>query len=316
MHPLETASPNTFIESALMEEERTIASLLPLNVSRSFLQNDAYVKKLSEHIIRKVADKLTQLFKNEREAYNGYWKDIAVFVKYGCLREDKFFDRVKDALLFETVDHAFKTKAEMGETIYYVAEPEKQAVYIRHAKELGREVVILNHELDMPFIQMLEMKSAPLKFVRIDAALEGEAGSEEDVEYFKALFRSALNDEKIKIEVHALDEKALPAMIKETEESRRMQEMRKQFERMSGNGEGMDFDSMFPVEQTLLINSAHPLIKKLRDLVADDSKKDIHDALTKQLFKLAQLGHGSLEADALVDYVDENVKLLEHLLGR
>ncbi len=289
---------------------------LPLNVSRSFLQNDAYVKKLSEHIIRKVADKLTQLFKNEREAYNGYWKDIAVFVKYGCLREDKFFDRVKDALLFETVDHEFKTKAEMGETIYYVAEPEKQAVYIRHAKELGREVVILNHELDMPFIQMLEMKSAPLKFVRIDAALEGEAGSEEDVEYFKALFRSALNDEKIKIEVHALDEKALPAMIKETEESRRMQEMRKQFERMSGNGEGMDFDSMFPVEQTLLINSAHPLIKKLRDLVADDSKKDIHDALTKQLFKLAQLGHGSLEADALVDYVDENVKLLEHLLGR
>ncbi len=287
---------------------------LPLNVSRSFLQNDAYVKKLSEHIIRKVADKLTQLFKNEREAYNGYWKDIAVFVKYGCLREDKFFDRVKDALLFETVDAEYKTREELGETIYYVAEPEKQAVYIRHAKELGRTVVVLNHELDMPFVQLLEMKCSPVKFVRIDAAVEGEAGSEEDTKYFEKLFQSALDDKKIKIEVVALDEKALPAMIKETEESRRMQEMRKQFERMSGNGEDMDFDSMFPVEQTLLVNSNHPLVKKLRTYEGESDKKEVHDALTKQLYLLAQLGHGSLEADALADYVDENVKLLEKLI--
>lgn len=288
---------------------------LPLNVSRSFLQNDAYVKKLSEHIIRKVADKLTQLYKNEREAYNGYWKDISVFVKYGCLREEKFFERVKEALLFETVDGEFKTREELGETIYYVAEPEKQSVYIRHAKEQSRTVVILNHELDMPFIQMLEMKLSPVKFVRIDAAVEGKAATEEDVKFFEQLFRAALHDENLKVEVQALDEKALPTMIKESEESRRMQEMRKQFERMSGNGEGMDFDSLFPIEQTLIVNSAHPLIKKLQAAEAEETeKKPVYDAMLKQLYKLAQLGHGSLQADALADYVVDSVQLLEELL--
>lgn len=289
---------------------------LPLNVSRSFLQNDGYVKKLSEHIIRKVADKLTQLFKKEREAYNGYWKDIAVFVKYGCLREEKFFERVGEALLFETVDGAFKTRAELGETIYYVAEPEKQAVYIRRAKEMGREVVILNHELDMPFIQYLEMKFSPLKFVRVDAELEGEAASAEESAPLEALFRRAAGDEKLKVEAKTMAEGAPPSLIRESEESRRAQEMRRQFERMSAQGEGgMDLDSLFPVERVLVVNLAHPLVKKLSALEGDEAKSALRDGLAKQLYLLALLGHGSLAAEALADFMDENVRFMTELLG-
>ena len=129
---------------------------IPLNVSRSYLQNDGYVKKLSGHIVRKVADKLNQVFEDDRTAYEGYWKDIHIFIKYGVMRDPKFYERIKDSLLFKGVDDSFKTLSELEETIYYTIDPEKQINYIKRAEKAGHTVVVMDDELDVPYMSFLE----------------------------------------------------------------------------------------------------------------------------------------------------------------
>ena len=272
---------------------------LPLNVSRSFLQNDDYVGKLSMHIIRKVADKLNQLFKDQREDYNKYWQDIGVFVKYGMLREEKFYDRVKDSLIFKTVDDTFVTLTDLPDTIYYTPNAGQQVTYVQMAKARDLQVVVMDHELDNHFMSFMESKNNGKHFKRVDAELGGAEGDKDRAEALGILFRAATGKDKLEVKLQSLGSAALPAMIlEESEESRRMQEMRKQFERMQGSGEAaMDLDSMFPLQQTLVVNADQPLVTRLQALADIPGQKDKADELAQQVYDLARLGHGSLTAE-------------------
>ena len=288
---------------------------LPLNVSRSFLQNDQYVSKLSGHIIRKVADKLNNLFETNRSDYEKYWSDIGVFVKYGMLKEDKFFEKTKDIVLFETTDHIFKTQKDLGQTIYYTVDPDRQISYVQMAKARGRDVVIMKHELDNHFMSFLEYKIQGLHFSRVDAEISGDAGDSERKEALTALFRLATGKENLIVDVRAIGADALPAMLLESEESRRMLEMRKQFEKMKTgkDGEDMDYEKLFPIEQTLIINNDQAITAQLIALSQIPGKEDRAHLLALQLYDLARLGHGSLASDDLAAFLKRSSSLLMEL---
>lgn len=288
---------------------------LPLNVSRSFLQNDQYVSKLSGHIVRKVADKLNDLFKNNRSDYEGYWKDIAVFVKYGMMKDEKFYDRVKDSLIFETTEHEFKTLSDLGEKLAYTTDPERQVTYLQLAKDRDQDVVIMNHELDNHFMSFIEYKNPGVKFSRVDAEVGGETADDERKEALTDLFRKATGDDKLTVEVRSVGADALPAILVESEESRRMQEMRKQFQQMNtgDSEEKVDFDSLFPIERKLVINDDQALAGKLLALSQIPGSEDRASELAAQLFDLARLGHGSLAADDLAAFIKRSGTLLQEL---
>jgi len=291
---------------------------LPLNVSRSALQQDEYVKKLSSHIITKVSAKLNDVFKNDRKAFEGYWSDISIFVKYGMMKDEKFYEKVKDICLFKSVDGEFftieeLTKAKGKDTIRYTKAPDQQAAYISMAKEKGFDVVVLNEELDNNFISFLEYKQHDVKFKRVDAELEGEAASEDEVKALSELFKTATGDDKLEVSAVALGADQLPAFIRETEEARRMAEMRKQFESMRTGKEDdpyKDLDSMFPIKKDLVLNTDHPLVLRLRGMasVADDKEK--LDALCVHLYDQARLAHGSLDSEGLKRFLKYNSELL------
>lgn len=291
---------------------------LPLNVSRSALQQDEYVKKLSSHIIRKVSDKLNEVFKKDREAFQGYWNDISIFVKYGMMKDDKFYEKVKDICLFKTVDEQYftleeLTKAKEKDTVRYTKAPDQQAAYIAMAKEKGFDVVVLNEELDNNFISFLEYKQNDIKFKRVDAELEGEKASEDEAKALSDLFKAATGEEKLEVSAVALGADQLPAFIRETEEARRMAEMRKQFEAMSNGKDDDQFknlDEMFPIKMDLVLNTDHPLVLRLRGMsgVAGDQEK--LNALCLHLYDQARLAHGSLDAEGLKRFLKYNSEML------
>ena len=288
---------------------------LPLNVSRSFLQNDAYVGKLSSHIIRKVADKLTQLFQNQRADYEKYWQDIGVFVKYGMLREEKFYDKVKDIALFKTVDNQFKVLGDLGDTLVYTTDPSKQIAYVQMAKARNIDVLVLDHELDNHFMSFIEYKNHSKHFKRVDAELGGGEGDAARAEALTAIFRQNTGKEKLEVKVQALGGEALPAMILESEESRRMQEMRKQFEKMQGGDDKTDIDSLFPLQQTLVINQDQPIVGRLQALADIPGQEEQVRLLASQIYDLARLGHGSLSADDMAVFLKRSTQLLDKLAG-
>ncbi len=286
---------------------------LPLNVSRSFLQNDGYVQKLSSHIIKKVADKLTSLYENSREDYNKYWTDIGVFVKYGCMREDKFFDKVKDIILIKTVDGDMKSIAELGEKIYYTNDEKKQVAYVNLAKEKGKTIVVLDHELDNNFMSFMEHKNNKIKFLRVDSEIEGEEDKGERKESVEKLFRKATGDDKLEIQIKSLGEKAMAAILSETEESRRMQEMQKMYMKQMGGGKDMDIASMFPVKQILIVNSDNPLLGKLTAMAEIEERQEKANKLALHIFDLARLGHGSLDAKGMAEFLSRSTELIAEL---
>ena len=289
---------------------------LPLNVSRSALQQDEYVKKLSSHIVRKVSDKLNDIFSKDRKAYESYWPDISIFVKYGMLKDDKFYDKVKDICLFKTVDHTFPTMGELTEnkdTVRYTQAPDQQAAYVEIAQKKGYEIVILDDELDNNFISFLEYKYPNTHFKRVDAEFEGEHGSEEEQNTLQDLFREAAGDDKLDISVVALGADQLPAFIQETEEARRMNEMRKQFEKMRTGAENdpyKDLDSMFPQKKELVLNSDHPIVLRMRGLFGITAEKDKLDKLALHLYDQARLSHGSLDAEGLKRFLKVSADLI------
>ena len=289
---------------------------LPLNVSRSFLQNDAYVNKLSSHIVRKVADKLNQLFKNDRESFEKYWQDIGVFVKYGMMRDEKFNDKVKDIVLFKTVDSKHKTAEELGDTLVYTPDPKQQVAYVNMARKRDLDVIVMDHEIDNHFMSFYEYKQGNKKFKRVDAELGGKEGNTDRLEAMTELFRKASGDEKLEVKVQALGEDALPAMILESEESRRMQEMRKQFEQFQTGGDDQpDIDSMFPLQQTLVINEDQPLTSKLLTLADIPGREAQVNKLALQVYDLARLGHGSLTAEDMAAFLSRSAELLNEAAG-
>ena len=285
---------------------------LPLNVSRSFLQNDGYVKKIASHITKKVADKLTNLYKNDTDNYTKYWEDINIFVKYGCIRDEKFYDKVKDALIYKTLDGEYKTLEDLtagkeNAEIYYVSDEMQQSQYINMFKEQGLDAVILPTMMDTHFISFIEMKDQKVKFRRIDSALSDISDSVEDDDESKAivdLFRNELNDESLKIEVQKLKNDAVPAVILLSEESRRMQEMYKSYGQQFA---GMA--NMFTDEFTLVINANNELIAKLPSLDEDTKKLVIN-----HVYDLAKISHSPLNAEQMSNFIARSNELLKKLV--
>lgn len=283
---------------------------LPLNVSRSFLQNDGYVKKISAHITKKVADKLTGIYNSDKESYEKYWDDINIFIKYGCIRDEKFYEKIKDILIFKTTDGKYVTMNEYLEgkdkkEIYYVSDPKLQSQYIRMFKEQGLEAVELPTMMDTHFISFLEMKNPEVKFKRIDSVLSDTAEDKEtDEETSKALvekFKTRIGDDTLKIEAKPLKNAEIPAVILLSEESRRMQEIYRSYgQQMAGMA------SMFHDEFTLVINMNNDLIQKLDALSEEDA-----DLVIDQVYDLARISHSPLSAEAMTKFIERSNKLLE-----
>jgi len=298
---------------------------LPLNVSRSFLQNEGYVQMISNHITKKVADKLTLLYKKEKENYTKYWNDINPFVKYGCLREEKFYERVKDIIIFKTINDEYVTlneyldrnKEKSKNTVYYVTDVKQQAHYINMFKENEIEAVVLNTLIDNHFISFLESKNADLKFLRIDAEitsnLKDEAKDEDEKEAKKInekiekLFKDVLDKKDLKVNVEKLKSESTPAMILLNEHSRRMQEM----SRMFG---GQDMSSMFPNEETLVVNRNHRLVNVLVQNIDNGEKEEDIKLLVRQIYDLAMLTHKPLEPEAMTAFVQRSIQIMEKIV--
>ncbi|MDD6762557.1 MAG: molecular chaperone HtpG [Clostridiales bacterium] len=285
---------------------------LPLNVSRSFLQNDGYVKKIASHITRKVADKLVSLSRDDKENYENYWEDINIFVKYGCIRDEKFYDKVKDAIIYKDLDGKYQTLTEFTDgkekaDVYYVSDAKQQSQYINMFKEQGLNAVELPSMMDTHFISFLEMKNPDVKFKRIDSALSDIADeADKDDEKNKAIveaFKNELNDDQLKIEVQNLKNETVPAVILLSEESRRMQEMYKSYGQQFAGMAGMFHD-----EFTLVINGNNELIKKL-DTLDDDTKK----LVINHVYDLAKISHSPLDAEHMSKFIARSNMLLEKL---
>lgn len=290
---------------------------LPLNVSRSALQQDEYVKKLSSHIIKKVSDKLNEVFKNDRASFEKYWSDISVFVKYGMMKDEKFYEKTKDICLFKLNGGGFATLSELTEgkdTIRYTTDPIAQAAYISMAEKDGFKVIILDEELDNNFISFLEYKYQNFKFKRVDSELSGTEGDTEVKDKLTDLFRVALGNDKLEVSVMGLGKDTMPAFIRETEEARRMAEMRAQFEKMRTGSEDdpyKDLDSMFPIKEDLVINTDSELISKLEAMKELGTKDEEVNRLAQHVFDQAKLAHGSLDSEGLKRFLEYNSKLLE-----
>lgn len=283
---------------------------LPLNVSRSFLQNDGYVKKISAHITKKVADKLGELFKKERESYNKYWDDINVFLKYGCMRDEKFYDRVKDYIIYKDLDGKYITLDEYldgkeKKEVFYVTDEKQQSQYINMLREQGQNAVILPMMMDTHFISFIEMKNEGVTFRRIDSAIADAVsdGNEkcENSDELIDIFKKALGDESLKIEVQGLKSEDIPAMVLLSEQSRRMKEMYRSYgQQFAGMSE------MFKDEYTLTLNPNNALIKKLPSL-DEDTKK----LVCEHIYDLAMLSNKPLEPEAMTKFVERSNKLLQ-----
>ncbi|HHU89959.1 MAG TPA: molecular chaperone HtpG [Clostridiaceae bacterium] len=296
---------------------------LPLNVSRSFLQNEGYVDRISAHITKKVADKLQLLFKKDRENYEKYWEDINPFVKYGCMREPKFFERVKDILIYKTINDKFLTQEEYLEEnkesdnkIYYVNDEKQQAQYVRMFKENGMDAVILNTMIDTHFISFMEVENKDVKFLRVDADIidnmKDKNSKEEDnkglQEKLKKIIKEATGKDKLKIKVEGLKSESTPAVILLSEESRRFKEMSRSF------GGNINTADLFPDEETLVLNSNNTIVKKIAELYEEENRKE--DALTvaNHIYDLALLNHRQLEPDAMVKFIERSNSLLMRLI--
>ncbi len=354
---------------------------LPLNVSRSALQNDGFVKKISDYISKKVADKLNGLRKTDRENYEKYWDDIAPFIKFGSLKDEKFAEKIASSILFKSIYDKYLTiedlkqeKSEKAEgaadpvqaadnqsqkednqtqgadnqsediqentensaaqsaestdkssetsdsseksedeqlKIYYVTDEKAQASYIQMFKDAQKEAVYLTHNIDTPFISNLEFKHKNLKFLRIDSdihdSLKEEAQIAEDEakrqEELAKLVKEKLGIEKLTVKLESLANEKIASMITVSEESRRMQDMMRQY---SMAGMGNMFDSL---DETLILNSKNELVKKL----IQNPNHPKADLISEQLYDLAKLSHGSLNPERMAKFVERSNGLLSDL---
>ena len=357
----------------------------PLNVSRSALQNDGFVKKLRDYISKKVADKLTGMCKTDRENYEKYWDDISPFLKYGCLRDEKFSDRLQDHMLFKDLDgkyftlkeyleklagkdeEAKKGEAETSEgaesggangtdasaeevktddsaaasedetkggatdetidvteepsddaekkekektTIYYVTDESQQGQYIRMFRENGMDAVILQHNIDSPYMQHIEQKREDIKFQRIDADVTGSMKSEEadeeklkaDTEALSELFKKAIGNDKLTVQVQSLKDENISSMLTIQEEGRRMQDMMRMY---SMSGSGMDMD-MFAPAQTLTLNENHKLVRYL----LDNKDGERAELFAKQLYDLAAIANAPLKAEEMTEFINRSNEIM------
>lgn len=294
---------------------------LPLNVSRSFLQNDKDVSKISKHIIKKVADKLKSLHKNEKENYEKFWDDIQVFIKFGCLKEESFYDKVKDSILFKTINDEYvtineyleKAKEKHENKVFYVNNVEQQSQYIKLFKDYALDAVILDSSIDNHFISFAEFKNQGVNFNRIDADLSdilknNSEENKEQKEQIQNLFKDLVGDRIKTYSVENLKSEETPAIILVSEHSRRMAEMKNQFG-------GMDFGMTFEEEKTLVINENSSIIKKIFELKDDESKKEQIKLICNQIVDVALLSNKELDAKQLDEFIKRNNELIKMIIS-
>ena len=290
---------------------------LPLNVSRSYLQNSGYVAKISAHIVKKVADKLCSMFNTERENYEKLWGDLKTFVEYGCLRDRKFYERVKSAIVYETTDGHFvtldeyleKAKEKHEKTVYYAADLTAQAQYISMFAAEGIDVILLDKMIDTQFINVVEQENEGVKFVRIDADVAGALkadGSAETNGKLVEIFKEVSGNGELKVSFELLKNEKIPAILNISEESRRMEDMMRMY-RMRNGDMG---DMKFPTDVSLVINASSTLIKRLADVAETDAEKA--KKLAKQTYTLALLAQRQLTADELQAFLSDSFDMLEN----
>ena len=296
---------------------------LPLNVSRSALQNDGFVKKISDYITKKVADKLSGMCKTDRENYEKYWDDISPFIKFGCLKDEKFEEKMKDYILFKDLDGKYLTlqdcldnaKEKHENVIYYVTDEKEQSQYINMFRKEGLDAVYMGHSIDSPFIGQLEQKHEGLKFLRIDADVTDtfkEEVKEEDAETFKAdaqkltdTFKKALANDKLEIKVEKLKDGQLASMITVSEENRRMQDMMKMYNRY-----GMDPSMFGSVGETLVLNANNKLVQ----YVLAHEEGDLTEKICRQLYDMASLSHGSLTPERMTQFIARSNEIMMEMV--
>ena len=312
---------------------------IPLNVSRSALQNDGSVRKISDYIAKKVADKISGMCKTERDKYEKYWDDIAPFIKYGYLKDEKFGKKVEDYILFKNINDKYLTLNELIEEskkldnedkaekdtdeksdssedkketektqVFYVNDVKEQSQYVNIFKSAGKDAVVLPHSIDVPFISTLEMKKDNVKFLRIDSDMTDDMRSEEVAEDSKASYdalsekvKTALHNDRLKVSVQPLKSDEISSVITISEESRRMQEMMKQYGMM-----GMD-PSMFGGEgETLVLNANHPLVKEL----LENSHEECFDMICEHLYDMASISHSPLSPERMSAFIKRSNELM------
>ena len=295
---------------------------LPLNVSRSALQNDGFVKKISAYITKKVADKLSGMCKTERENYEKYWDDINPFIKFGCFKDEKFAEKMNDYIIFKNLDGKYLTLKDCLEEnkeknhenqVFYVTDEKEQSQYINMFKDAQLDAVILPNAIDSPFITHLEQKNEGIKFLRIDADVseifkvkEGETDEtakeqeKKNAESLTEIFRKALGNEKLDVKVEKLKNAGLASMITVSEESRRMQDMMKMYAMYGG---GLD---MFPVQETLVLNANNELVK----YVLNHGDGANTNKFCEQLYDLAKLAHGSLSPERMTNFIARSGEIM------
>ena len=320
---------------------------MPLNVSRSALQNDGFAGKISEYITKRVADKLAGMCKTDKETYEKYWDDISPFIKYGCLRDDKFCKKMTDYILLKDLDGKYHTvpealeinasdpdaveaKDESGETveaeavkedggekkedrtIYYVTDLQQQSQYVKMFRENGMQAFVLESSIDQPFIQQLEMKNENIHFARIDADIQAalkedsqvdEETRKADEEKITGIVRKALGDDKLQVKLETLKDAQTASMLTVDEQNRRMMDMMKMY---ASSGMGFGGMGMEKEGQTLILNAAHPLVKKL--LSEETGEKT--DLICSQLYDLARIQNGPLSADEMTAFIRRSNEIL------
>lgn len=310
---------------------------LPLNVSRSALQNDGFVKKISDYITKKVADKLSGMYKVERESYEKFWDDISPFIKFGCLKDEKFKEKMKDFIIFKNLEDKYVTlseyvkgnkgeddkveaaeavetkdtdEEEVKDVVYYVTNIQQQSQYINMFKEEGIDALILTHNIDQPFITQLEQMEKSYRFQRIDADItdnfkqsNDEEALKEENEKLTELFRKVLNKEKLEVKVMKLKNDKVSSMITLSEESRRMQDMMKMY-----NMYGMD-PGMLGSNETLVLNANNKLVR----YVFEHENGEFINTLCEQLYDLAMLSHKPLSSEAMTKFIARSNDILIEL---
>ena len=309
---------------------------LPLNVSRSALQNDGFVKKISDYITKKVADKLTGMCKTDRENYEKYWDDISPFIKFGCLKDEKFKEKIKEYVLFKDLNDKYSTLSEYLETVpepvvaevvesdaedenkepaekpkktvYYVTDMQQQSQYIKMFKDQDMNAVVLLHNIDQPFVSALEAGDDDVRFQRIDADLTeafkeetDEEALKDETETLKKLFQKATGRENLEVKVEKLKDENLSSMITLSEETRRMQDMMKMYS-MNGMG-GMDMSDM---GQTLVLNANNELVQYVFDHKDDEQT----EMFCQQLYDLAMISHHPLPAEKMTEFIQRSNKIM------
>ena len=308
---------------------------LPLNVSRSALQNDGFVKKISDYITKKVADKLAGLCKTDKESYEKYWDDISPFIKFGCLKDEKFCDKMNDYILFKNLDDKYLTLPEIlkkdeadtdtGENqdtdtaadtekdtrkvVYYVTDKVQQSQYIRMFKEQGMDAVILDHNIDTSFISQLEARNEQYRFARIDAdvtdSLKEDVSEEElkkTTDTLTEVFKNALGKDNLDVKVEKLKDENISSMITLSEDTRRMQDMMKMY---SMHGMGMD-PSMFGGSETLVLNANNALVQ----YIFEHKDSEHVPTFCKQLYDLAMIANQPLPADEMAAFIARSNEIM------